>query len=165
MYLHRVLIGIFVLAALSSPSLGAEIPASSEVASETEETLWRRVLRKYEAAKSKGSGVSKEFRDRIDDLYKQAKAAGEDVPSDVSVWLKKDIENMSRWYYAVETVSSLDPEKVDKVLDARGKDRWECFQVVRDGRRWRLFFKRRKRSYLSMVPVRRLLQAFGEDGG
>lgn len=162
MFVHRALFGFFVLAALSSPAWGAEIASSPKTATETEETLWLRVQRKYETTKNKGSGVAKEFRERIEALYKQAKASGEDVPADVSLWLKKDIKNMSRWYYAVDTLSALDSEKVDETLNARGKERWECFQVVRDGRRWRLFFKRRRRSYLSMIPVRQLLQGFSD---
>jgi len=129
-----------------------------------QQTLWHRVLQRYQDAKKKGGGVSKEFRKRIERLYKQAKEAGEDVPSDVTEWLKTDIENMTRWHYHIETLKSLENKTLDKKLDALGRERWECFQVVRDGTQWRLFFKRRKRSYLKMIPVRQLLE-FGPDGG
>ncbi len=87
-----------------------------------------------------------------------------DVPSDVGAWLKNDIENISRWYYHVETLKRPTDKAFNIRLDELGKERWECFQVIRDKKTWRVFCKRRKRSYLRMVPVNQLLE-MGSDGG
>lgn len=153
-----------ILSAPGSAAPAAKKGGSSVETTAGEQTLWRRVQKRYESAKKKGGASSKELREKVEKLYKQAKDSGEDVPSDVTAWLKKDIEYMSRWFYKVESVIAVTDKDIEKRLNELGKERWECFQVIRDRDTYRLFCKRRKRSYLSMVPVKQLLELGGGSG-
>ena len=95
---------------------------------------------------------------RIQALYEQAKAAGEEVPGNVYDWIKQDLANLGDWEYTLVTVGALQPTSLQKKMNELGNERWECFDVIFDGERYHLFFRRKTRSYLSSIPVADLLK-------
>lgn len=157
-------IPIFLILALSAPTLQAA-PAEPIAAEKTDQGLWKKLQRRYEEARGSGRQGDKSYRKKIKEQYEKAKAAGEDVPQDVGEWIKEDLGNLRHWYYKVETIEEKDDLKLQQRLDKLGKERWECFEAVKVRKGFKVFCKRRRRSFLGMIPLRELLRWAGADGG
>lgn len=95
---------------------------------------------------------------QVKKLYEKAKAAGDTVPSDVSEWVRQDLQNMNKWEYRIDTLQSPSDQLLAKNLNDLGTEAWECFHVDREGKSVTLFCKRRMKSYLQVIPVRDLFR-------
>ncbi|MBI2840492.1 MAG: hypothetical protein HYX75_19405 [Acidobacteria bacterium] len=110
---------------------------------------------------STGSAGAEEAPDvwtQVKKLYEKAKAAGDTVPSDVSEWVRQDLQNMNKWEYRIETLQAPGDQLLAKKLNDLGTEAWECFHVEREGKSVTLFCKRRMKSYLQVIPVRDLFR-------
>jgi hypothetical protein len=101
--------------------------------------------------------------EEIQRLYQQAKAAGETVPADVLEWAREDLGRAGRWEYRVAQLEG-EPEEIEAQLNALGRERWECFTLTRDKKKWSAVLKRPATSrihhylgYVSATDVLRLL--------
>ena len=102
----------------------------------------------------------------IQALYERARETGEQVPGDIADWLKEDLDRIGDWEYRLLSVSSFSDETVEAKLNDLGAERWECFAVLHEGGRTRLFLKRPARSYLKHIPVTdlwKLVPTGGDD--
>jgi len=99
-----------------------------------------------------------DWREEVQDLYESAKQAGEDVPADISDWVAEDFGRIGAWEYATISVPAADLAGIQRILDAQGRERWECFHVLDRADEVVLMFKRRLRSYLGAVPLRELVR-------
>lgn len=99
-----------------------------------------------------------ELQTEVQALYLRARAAGEDVPDDVSEWIVEDFGRIGAWEYATVRVPASDPDELQRVLAERGTERWECFHVMDRDDGAVLLFKRHMRSYLGAIPLREVLR-------
>jgi hypothetical protein len=106
-----------------------------------------------------------DWRQQVQELYDEAKAAGEDVPDDVSDWVSEDFGRIGGWEYATISLASRDLRAMQLALDERGREKWECFHVIDRGDELVLMFKRRMSSYLGSIPLRELVRLFSLSPG
>lgn len=98
--------------------------------------------------------VTKQAKDRIEQLSRKAKPLQEDVKQ-----LTDDqITRLWAVEYKTVEVSVKDATEIDSVLNEYGADRWDCYHVERAGDTWYFFFKRRKKSALRNLPYIENLQ-------
>lgn len=159
----RAIIPILILTLSASTAFA--VPAEPAVSEQVDEGLWKKLKRRYEKARGSDQEDEKSYRKKIKEQYERAREAGEDVPKDVGEWIKQDLGNLRHWYYKVETIEEKDDLKLQKRLDELGLERWDCFEVVKVRKGFKVFCKRRRRSFLGMVPLRELLRWAGADGG
>lgn len=107
------------------------------------------------------------FREKLEDLYEKAKAAGEEVPGNVYQWAKEDLQAIGDFEYKVFTVpAGYGDEKLMETLNELGRERWDCFWVEPQAGGHRLWLKRSTRSYLKAIPYSDLMKLVGKgDGG
>jgi hypothetical protein len=144
-----------------SPAGAAQAPASGEGARPATEAAERGALeRLWETAggaREAASEATDSARARIEELYRQAREAGENVPQDVMGWTLQDIARIGTWEYRIERIPG-EPGEVQAALNALGAERWEAYWVERDSAGLTVHLKRRTRSYLERVPIGDLLR-------
>jgi len=91
-------------------------------------------------------------------LYQLAGEAGEKVPSDLYEWVRADMARRGDWEYSVVTASPRDPQALEKMLNDRGRERWECVGISPAGTRILILLKRPIHSYLSQLEVADVLR-------
>jgi len=96
--------------------------------------------------------------DQVVALYEKAKLAGENVPDDVTEWVKQDLRSIGDWEYRVVRVPVASAAAAEAELNALGGERWECFWVQIDGDQTLFFMKRPMRSFIKTIPVPDLIK-------
>ena len=99
---------------------------------------------------------SEDLQRQIRELYRQAKDAGESVPTDAYEWARSDLQKMGDWEYMLLRLDGADDEAMQVRLNELGTDRWEVFWMQPVGSGFRVFLKRPARSYLRHVPLSEL---------
>ncbi len=132
------MLGLLLLVSLSAPTSSQEDPGE-----EPEPGMWSDVER----------------------LYESAKEAGERVPKNIYDWVREDIENLGDWEYRVVELESSDSKSIEDELNELGQERWDCIWVQASGKTTRFFLKRPVRSYLTTLPLSKLLKLIPSGGG
>ena len=101
----------------------------------------------------------------VEQLYESAKEAGEQVPKDIYDWIRQDIENLGDWEYRVVELETNDSKKLEDQLNDLGQERWECIWIQSSGKTTRFFLKRPVRSYLTTLPLSKLLKLIPSGDG
>jgi len=96
-------------------------------------------------------------------LYNEARAAGENVPSDVYEWVREDLARSGAWEYRVHVLESSAPDQLHNALNALGRDRWECLSLLPSDGKLVAVMKRPMKSYLQHLPVWAVLRAVQGD--
>ena len=97
---------------------------------------------------------SESYWERLNQLYEKARESGEKVPD----WVKQDIKSFGTWQYRVVMLKEAEAEQLESNLNELGAERWEVFWMEKQRSSWRLFCKRRNRSYLRSIPLGDLWQ-------
>ena len=92
----------------------------------------------------------------IEEIYRRAREAGEEVPPDAMEWAREDLERIGDWEYRVVRLESDEDAAVEARLNALGAERWEVFWIERTSDGLRAFVRRRAVSYLRMLPLSEL---------
>mgnify|MGYP001829087608 CR=1 FL=1 len=94
----------------------------------------------------------------VEQLYRRAREAGEEVPPGAMDWAREDLERIGDWEYQVVRLESDDDAAIEARLNVLGAERWEVFWVERERERegLRVFVRRRAVSYLRMLPLSEL---------
>ena len=114
-------------------------------------------------ARERAAAKANEAWAAIQELYEQAKDAGETVPDDVVEWTKADIGRIGDWEYRIESLPA-DREQMQTQLNEWGQDRWEAYWVELDASGYTVHLKRPARSYLRMIPVGDVLKVLPSGG-
>ena len=105
------------------------------------------------------------LKERVRELYQQARESGQKVPKDALEWARQDLHRIGDWEYKIVDL----PREVSHSRQARlnelGSERWEAFwmEPVRDGTR--VYLKRRSRSWLEKLPLSELRRLVPSGGG
>ena len=101
-----------------------------------------------------GAGDADRTLAQIRELYEQARASGERVPSDLWAWVREDVGRAGAWEYRV-VKGARDPEGLEAQLNGLGRDRWECLSLSRETGRAEptLVLKRPVKSYLGHLNM------------
>lgn len=100
--------------------------------------------------------------DKVLELYEKAKRSGENVPDDITEWLKEDFAKFGDWEYRIIRTNppqnSSGDEALEALLNELGQERWNCFWVERKNGEMTFFMKRPSKSYLKSIPMMDLLK-------
>ena len=99
-----------------------------------------------------------EIIEEVSKLYKKAKESGEQVPDNISDWIKEDISRIGDWEYKVLHMEIEAGIQKESFLNIHGRQRWECFWVRENGEEMEFYFKRPARSYLKSIPLKNLIK-------
>lgn len=122
----------------------------------------------WDGAVSTGGQTVQDTTEWMNKLYQSAKDQGLTTAANAKEWVASDLNSMGDWEYQILSMDPADPQAIQTQLNKLGKSRWECFHVSDRDDNWTLFLKRSKRSYLSRVPLRDLvnvLPLMGSDDG
>ncbi|MGI9518888.1 MAG: hypothetical protein ACR2NP_17670, partial [Pirellulaceae bacterium] len=108
-------------------------------------------------AVSSGSQAVDNTGDWISKLYQSAVDQGATSAKSVQEWVTDDWNAQGDWQYQIVNLPSSDVAAIETALNKAGTNRWECFHVDTSGDNWTFFLKRSRRSYLSRVPLRDLV--------
>lgn len=95
--------------------------------------------------------------DWLNRAYQAAREQGLTTAGNVKDWVTSDLQSMGDWEYRILMLDPADPAAVESRLNELGTRRWECFHVADSGEQWTVFLKRSKRSLLSKIPLRDLV--------
>jgi len=121
----------------------------------------------WNGAVNGGSQTVEQTRKWISEMYQSAKDQGITSANSMKDWVADDWNAQGDWQYKIMSLDPGDTEAVESKLNAAGTDRWECYHVDTGGPEWTFFMKRSRRSYLSRVPLKDLVNLMpgGDDGG
>ena len=100
------------------------------------------------------------LKQRVQELYQQARESGQQVPKDALEWAQQDLRHIGDWEYKIVDLPREDPESRQARLNELGSERWEAFWMEPAGDGIRIYLKRRSASWLEKIPLselRRLL--------
>jgi hypothetical protein len=134
-----------------------EAPPAAPAAEAPDGSALDRLWRSADGAQEAATEAAETARARVEELYRQARAAGESVPKDMWSWTLADIGRIGAWEYRIETLAGTAGE-IQTELNALGQERWEAYWVERDATGLTVHLKRRARSYLERVPIGDLMR-------
>ena len=105
------------------------------------------------------------LKERVRELYRQARESGQQVPKDALEWARQDVRRIGDWEYKIVDLPREDPRARQERLNELGAERWEVFWMEPAGEGTRVYLKRRTKSWLEKIPLselRRLLPVGGE---
>ena len=154
----------FILLCLMIFACGPESASEPEIEPELEAAAEHGLAERAEATSEMAREGAADAWNAVQDLYEQAKEAGETVPDDIVEWTRQDVQKIGTWEYRIEHVAA-DRVEMQATLNQWGKDRWEAYWVERDATGYTLHLKRSARSYLRLIPIGDLLKAIPGAGG
>ena len=107
------------------------------------------------------------LKERVRELYRQARESGQQVPKDALEWARQDVRRIGDWEYRIVDLPREDPQARQARLNELGAERWEVFWMEPAGEGIRVYLKRRSKSWLEKIPLselRRLLPVGGGGG-
>ena len=111
----------------------------------------------WSGAVSSGSQSIEDTGEWIKHLYQTAKDQGLTTANSVKEWAADDWNSQGDWQYKMLTMPGGDNESIEATLNEAGTQRWDCYHVDTSGQQWTFFMKRSRRSYLSKVPLKDLV--------
>ena len=105
------------------------------------------------------------LKQRVQELYQQARESGQQVPKDALDWAQQDLRRMGDWEYKIVDLPREDPESRQDRLNELGSERWEAFWMEPAGNGIRVYLKRRSKSWLEKMPLSELRRLWPSSGG
>ena len=105
------------------------------------------------------------LKQRVQELYRQARESGQQVPKDALDWAQQDLRRMGDWEYKIVDLLREDPESRQDRLNELGSERWEAFWMEPAGNGIRVYLKRRSKSWLEKMPLSELRRLWPSGGG
>lgn len=105
------------------------------------------------------------LKDRVRDLYQQARESGQQVPKDALEWARQDLHRIGDWEYKIVDLPLEGPQARQARLNELGAERWEAFWMEPAGNGARVYLKRRSRSWLEKLPLSELRRLIPSGGG
>ena len=105
------------------------------------------------------------LKQRVQELYRQARESGQQVPKDALDWAQQDLRRMGDWEYKIVDLPREDPESRQDRLNELGSERWEAFWMEPAGNGIRVYLKRRSKSWLEKMPLSELRRLWPSGGG
>jgi hypothetical protein len=105
------------------------------------------------------------LKQRVQELYRQARESGQQVPKDALDWAQQDLRRMGDWEYKIVDLPREDPESRQDRLNELGSERWEAFWMEPAGNGMRVYLKRRSKSWLEKMPLSELRRLWPSGGG
>lgn len=105
------------------------------------------------------------LKERVRELYRQARESGQKVPKDALEWARQDLHRIGDWEYRVVDLPPEGPQARQARLNELGSERWEAFWMEPAGDGIRVYLKRRSRSWLEKLPLSELRRLVPSGGG
>ena len=105
------------------------------------------------------------LKERVRELYQQARESGQQVPKDALEWARQDVRRIGDWEYRIVDLPREDPQARQARLNELGAERWEVFWMEPAGDGTRVYLKRRSRSWLEKIPLSQLRLLWPSGGG
>ena len=105
------------------------------------------------------------LKQRVQELYQQARESGQQVPKDALEWAQQDLRHIGDWEYKIVDLPREDPESRQARLNELGSERWEAFWMEPAGNGMRVYLKRRSKSWLEKIPLSELRRLWPSSGG
>ena len=105
------------------------------------------------------------LKQRVQELYQQARESGQQVPKDALEWAQQDLRHIGDWEYRIVDLPREDPESRQARLNELGSERWEAFWMEPAGNGMRVYLKRRSKSWLEKIPLSELRRLWPSSGG
>lgn len=105
------------------------------------------------------------LKQRVQELYRQARESGQQVPKDALEWTQQDLRRIGDWEYKIVDLPLEGPQSRQARLNELGAERWEAFWMEPAGEGIRVYLKRRSRSWLEKVPLSELRRLVPSGGG
>ena len=105
------------------------------------------------------------LKQRVQELYQQARESGQQVPKDALEWAQQDLNRMGDWEYKIVDLPREDPESRQTRLNELGSERWEAFWMEPAGNGIRVYLKRRSKSWLEKIPLSELRRLWPSGAG
>ena len=106
-----------------------------------------------------------DLKERVRELYRQARESGQQVPKDALEWAQQDLRHIGDWEYKIVDLPREDPESRQARLNELGSERWEAFWMEPAGNGIRVYLKRRSKSWLEKIPLSELRRLWPSGGG
>ena len=95
--------------------------------------------------------------DWLNRMYQAASDQGLTTATSLKDWVADDWKAQGDWQYQTRAFPKSDLASMESALNEAGAGRWEAFHVESSDDRWLVFMKRSRRSYLSKVPLKDLV--------
>jgi len=105
------------------------------------------------------------LKERVQELYRQARESGQKVPKDALEWARQDLHRIGDWEYRIVDLPREDAHSRQARLNELGSERWEAFWMEPAGDGLRVYLKRRSRSWLEKLPLSELRRLVPSGGG
>ncbi len=105
------------------------------------------------------------LKQRVQELYQQARESGQQVPKDALEWAQQDLNRMGDWEYKIVDLPREDTESRQARLNELGSERWEAFWMEPAGNGIRVYLKRRSKSWLEKIPLSELRRLWPSGAG
>ena len=105
------------------------------------------------------------LKERVRELYQQARESGQKVPKDALEWARQDLHRIGDWEYKIVELPREDAQSRQARLNELGSERWEAFWMEPAGDGIRVYLKRRSRSWLEKLPLSELRRLVPSGGG
>ena len=105
------------------------------------------------------------LKERVRELYQQARESGQKVPKDALEWARQDLHRIGDWEYRIVDLPREDAQSRQARLNELGSERWEAFWMEPAGDGIRVYLKRRSRSWLEKLPLSELRRLVPSGGG
>ena len=104
-------------------------------------------------------------KERVRELYRQARESGQQVPKDALEWARQDLHRIGDWEYKIVDLPPEGPQARQARLNELGAERWEAFWMEPAGDGTRVYLKRRSRSWMEKIPLSELRRLLPVGGG
>ena len=105
------------------------------------------------------------LKERVRELYQQARESGQKVPKDALEWARQDLHRIGDWEYKIVDFPREDAQSRQARLNELGSERWEAFWMEPVGDGIRVYLKRRSKSWLEKLPLSELRRLVPSGGG
>ncbi len=105
------------------------------------------------------------LKERVRELYQQARDSGQKVPKDALEWARQDLHRIGDWEYRIVDLPREDAQSRQARLNELGSERWEAFWMEPAGDGVRVYLKRRSKSWLERLPLSELRRLLPSGGG
>ena len=105
------------------------------------------------------------LKERVRELYQQARESGQQVPKDALEWASQDLHRIGDWEYRIVDLPRESAQSRQARLNELGAERWEAFWMEPAGDGIRVYLKRRSASWLGKIPLSELRRLLPSGGG
>ena len=99
------------------------------------------------------SACRQQDNEKLNESVKELKKTVAALSNQTGALAGEEVEKILNYEYKVEDLKAdASRGELEKSLNELGKDRWECFQLEKQPDRYRVFCRRKPKSYLRLIP-------------